>query len=237
MKTNHEHFTNRQKKAQRGNALVYVLIAIALFAALSFTLSRQSDTDEAGDLDDERAKFYSTQLISYATQAKSVIDQMTLTGTAIDDLDFILPSDSNFNDPPHIDKVYHPEGGGLNLVNLNAGATTQTIEEPVPGWYLGRFNNIDWTASSNNEVILVAYQITRQVCQQINKAVTGTIAIPVMSDSIKETMIEDRFYTGSNTELTTDSTGICPDCENVTSLCVQSSSQDAYGFYSVLADQ
>ncbi len=239
MKTNHEHFTNRgkHKQGQRGNALIYVLIAIALFAALSFTLSRQSGTDEASDMDASRANFYATQLISYATQAKSVVDQMTLTGTDIDAIDFILPSDPAFNTAPHIDKIYHPEGGGLSRKTLTAGAVTQNITDPVAGWYLGRFNNVEWTASVSDEVILVAYQISRLVCEQINRTVNGSIAIPTMGDSIRQTMIDASLYTGSNTELTTDAGDICPECDRATSLCVENQGQDAYAFYTILADQ
>ena len=79
------------KEQESGNALIYVLIAIALFAALSFTLARQSDTGEAGTLSDERAELYATQIISYAAQTKSALDQMLFIGTDIDDLDFIAP--------------------------------------------------------------------------------------------------------------------------------------------------
>lgn len=235
MKTKDEHFINRHK-AERGNALIYVLIAIALFAALSFTLSRQTNTDEAGNLDDERAKFYATQLISYAGQANSVIDQMLFTGSDIADLNFLLPGEVGFNTAPHIHKVYHPEGGGLNKTNINDGAVTQNITDPPAGWYLGMFNNIDWTDSTDDDVILVAYQLKRSVCEQINKIINGSIAIPTMQSSIRETMIDDALYLGTNEELTTATVAdICFECNNVQSLCVENQAQTAYGFYSILA--
>lgn len=227
--------TQRQKES--GNALVYVLIAIVLFAALSFTLGRQSNTDEAGNLSDGKADLYATQIISYSVQAKSVIDQMMFTGTTIDQMDFTLPNGAGFNTAPHIHKIYHPEGGGLAPGRLAAEAVTQSTTDPVAGWYLGRFNNVDWTATAGQDVILVAYQISKAVCEKINKHVNGSTTIPVLSDSIKETMIDDTFHTGTNVDLTTGTGNICPECEKVTSLCVQNQTQDAYGFYVLLADQ
>ncbi len=241
METNKEQ-KDEQRAGERGNALIYVLIAIALFAALSFTLARQSDTNEAGTLSDERAELYATQLISYAAQAKSTIDQMLFSGSDIDDLDFMDPSSGTFNDGTQLDRanrVYHPEGGGLIKGRIPDEAISQSTSDPTPGWYMGRFNNVEWTTSTNEDVILVAYQISQQVCEKINEKVNGTTTIPTMGDSIKETMIDDALYTGTNVDLTTDPTGspICAACHEVASLCVENQSQDAYGFYTIIADQ
>jgi hypothetical protein len=235
---------NSQKKSTRGkneggNALIYVLIAIALFAALSMTFGRQTDTSEAGALPEERAEIYANQLISYAAQAKSAIDQMLFTGTRIDNLDFLLPTEATFNDPPYITKVYHPQGGGLVPGRIPAEATDQDDTDPVAGWYLGRFNNVEWTSSAGEDVILTAYQVAKQVCEKINLKITGTTTIPTLGDSIKEVMVDNRFYTGVNVDLTTDPAGtpICAACHKVASLCVEDQAGGRYGFYTIIVDQ
>ncbi len=230
----------RQKNStsEQGNALIYVLIAIALFAALSFILGRQTDTSEVGTIEEEKAELYAAQLISYAAQAKQVIDQMSFTGTDIDEFDLVLPGVAAFSIAPHIDKVYHPEGGGLTPGNLPTNAVAQSTADPVPGWYMGRFNNVEWTATAGTDLILIAYQISQSVCERINIKVTGSAAIPTMTDSIKEVMIDDSFYgVGVNTDLTTDPGDICPDCDKMTALCVENQLQNAYGFYTLLADR
>ena len=239
METKTEH-TNYHGEA--GNALIYVLIAIVLFAALSMTLTRQTDTNEAGTLSDDRAELYATQLISYSAQAKSAVDQMLFMGAAIDDLDFMDPSDEDFSEGTQADiikRVFHPEGGGLIKGRIPAEAVNQSTSDPEPGWYIGQFNNVEWTASEDDDVILVAYQIKQEVCAKINEKITGTTTIPTLGDSIKETMIDDTLYTGSNVDLTTDPSGspICGDCDEMGSLCVENQAQDAYGFYTVIADQ
>ena len=190
METKKEHYSG-----QRGNVLVYVLIAIVLFAALSFTLSRQTDTGEAGILSEEQAEIYANQIISYSAQAKSAIDQMLFSGMDVDELDFTDPSAAGFNtgtQSDRIKRVFHPEGGGLNKGRLSDDMTTSAISDPNPGW-----------------------------------------------DSIKETMIDDTLYTGSNVDLPTDPSGspICANCHEMAMLCVRNQDQDAYAFYAVIADQ
>jgi hypothetical protein len=237
MKTNHEHF---YPKSQRGNAMVYVLIAIVLFAALSMTLGRQTDTGEAAGLPEAKAEMYATQLIAYATAAKSSIEQMTFSGAKLDDLDFTLPSQAGFNNAPTSRKVYHPNGGGLNANPLPKEAIKQNLSDPVAGWYLGRFNNVEWTKTTAPEVVLVAYQINKKVCEEINKTATGSDVIPQLTDSIRETMIDDSFYTGgSNVDLTTDPAGspICAACHNRSQICVEDQTPGTYAFYSVLIPQ
>lgn len=238
MKTKREHFL-AGAKSQSGNAMIYVLIAIVLFAALSFTFSRQTDTGEAGGLDDAKAEMYATQMIAYATSTKSALDQMIFSGASIDDLNFTLPSQAGFNNAPTITKVYHPDGGGLNSAALASAAIKQNIADPVAGWYMGRFNNVEWTKTTGQDVILVAFQIKKEVCEKINDKVTGSTAIPLLADSIRETMIDDSLYGGANVDFTTDPAGspVCAACHNRSALCVEDQAGGTYGFYTVVADQ
>lgn len=231
---------HRAKYHQRGNALVYVLIVIALFAALSFTLGRQTDTSETNSLSEEKAELLATQIITYAEQSRQVLSQMSFSGTQIDEYDFVLPSDTvPFDTAPHIDKVYHPDGGGLIPLALPRNSIAQSTTDPLAGWYLGRFNNVDWTATNGTDVILVAYQIRREVCEEINEMITGAKTIPVINDSIKEITIDDSLYgAGINTDFTTVlASDVCQDCNEIASLCIQNQSQNAYGFYAVMAQR
>ena len=226
------------RKHERGNALIYVLIAIALFAALGFTLSRQTDTSEAGTLSREKAELTATQMISYSAQVKSAIDQMLFTAaTNINELDFTPPSDATFDLSPVIHKVYHPQGGGLTPAKIPQAAVNEVNNDPVAGWYLGRFENVDWTSSSAQDVILVAYQIDETVCSLINKKVNGSEAIPALTSDMNDVFVDDALHSGTNLEFTTDIGDICPDCRNVSSLCVSNNGATAFSYYTIIADQ
>ena len=227
---------------ESGNALIYVLVAIALFAALTLTLGRQTDTSEVGALSGEKAELYASQLISYGAQAKSVIDQMLWSGSTIADLDFTLPNEAGFNTAPHIHKVYHPEGGGLNPGIIPTEIQISTALEPPSGWYMGRFNNVEWTASTGTDVILIANKISTAVCQSINVKINGSTSIPLMSAAsggLRENFIDDTYWApGGNTDLTTSSgTPDCSDCDKQTALCIQNNAQTTNGYYVILADR
>jgi hypothetical protein len=246
MKTKQEHIGERRR--ERGNALIYVLIAIALFAALSMTFGRSTDTSEISDLSDEKAQIIATQMISYSGQVKAALDQMQFSNTKIADFDF-TPSNSpafETEPPPNINKVYHPSGGGIVAGSIPPEAIIPSPgNDPDPGWYMGRINNVDWTKLGPGnptglpfeDVILVAYQIKPVVCEKINKILSGSATIPVITDTIPNVMIDDAYHGGTNLpEFTTDSGEICPACHGVASLCVEDSSGE-YGFYSIVADQ
>ncbi len=224
MKTKSEHLS------EHGNALLYVLIAIALFGALSFTLSRQSRNSDNGTLSEAKAELYATQLIAYARQAQSVIDQMTITGSDIDDFDFVQPGETGFNTGVHIHKIYHPQGGGLSPANLPNGAVQQVSSTPVAGWYLGRFNNVEWTDSTGDDVILTAYQISRPICEIINDRITGSSFIPTLTGNMSDFLLDH----STNNDLNVSD---CAACEGYLSFCVQNSAQTAYSFYNVIADR
>ena len=215
---------------QRGNALIYVLIAIALFAGLGFTLTRQARNTGTTEIDDAKSELYAMQLITYASQTKSVIDQMIFTGSTIDDLDFIEPADAGFNTAPHIHKIYHPQGGGLTPATLPDDVISQITTPPDAGWYMGRFNNIEWTDTNGTDVILTAYQISRTACETINEKITGTTTIPALTGDMDDYLLD----TATNNDLTA---AACAACDGYTSLCVSNSAATAYSYYSVIIDR
>lgn len=220
--------------------MIYVLIAIVLFAALSMTLGRQTDTNEASALDDSKTEMYATQFIAYAASAKSAIEQMEFSGTDVANIDFTLPSQAGFNNAPTITKIYHPDGGGLNPGKLPEDVVTDNVADPVAGWYMGRFNNVEWTDTTAQDVILTAFQINQSVCAKLNETITGSSTIPQLGDTIRETLIDDSFYMGAtNVDLTTDPAGtpICADCHNRAALCVEDSAGGTYAFYTVISPQ
>ncbi len=222
------------RRTESGNALIYVLIAIALFAALTFALSRRNDVSETSTLSDEKARMYATQLISYSAQAKSAVEQMLFGGTAPENIVFLRPGDAGFETAPHINKIYHPEGGGLSLGTIPAEARTSAIASPPAGWYTGRFNNVEWTKTAAPDIVLVTFQIQKPVCEAVNDSITGNKTIPQLTGAIRDLLIDDTLHSGSNADFTV---ATCAACEGLPSLCVQDNSGSAYGYYSLLVDR
>jgi len=224
-----------KKSSERGNAMIYVLIAVALFAALNFTLSRNnSDNGEAQDLDDGKTELYIGQLISYAAQAKMAVDQLLFEGTRIDNLNFITPSDPAFETGSDIFKVYHPGGAGLSPGNIPTELIAQTNNTPAAGWYMGRFNNIEWSQSTATDIILVAHQISKKACEKINKKITGNTSIPAMNVNLANILIDDSEHSGSNIDWTTAN---CPACADIPALCVSNAGATQFSFYNIIINR
>lgn len=226
MKTKREQVL--ENSGEKGNALIYVLIAIVLFAALSFILSKRTDNNSTSTIDSSKTELYADQIIAFASQAKTVIDQMMFTGTTIDTLDFTLPSQAGFETAPNVHKVFHPAGGGLSMANIPAEIQNEVSANPPAGWYIGAFNNVEWTKGTGTDVILTAYQISKGVCESLNKKITGNTAIPAISGTLKDFLIE----TAGNTDFEISD---CAACEGYASLCVSNSPPTIYSYYNIVA--
>ncbi|MEM6780447.1 MAG: hypothetical protein AAF569_01130 [Pseudomonadota bacterium] len=210
---------------QRGNAMIYILIAIALIGFLTITLNNQNEQSDSQNIDDEIAELYALELIEYAATAKSVIDQMEITGTSFDEFDFINPTSATpFNTAPHIHKVFHPQGGGFTYKNSNAFPTGTFLS--TTGWQFADTTNIEWTPTTADDMILTAIDINQTVCEGINEKITGSITIPVSTVTLANLFLEST----ASTDLTATN---CASCEGYPSLCLEDSAGD-YGFYNIM---
>ncbi len=216
-------------KSQDGNAMIYVLIALALFGFLTVTMSRQNQQADGRNLSKESIALYANELIEYNAAAQQAIDMMLASGAEISDLDFVEPSDTDFNTPPHIYKVFHPQGGGLNYVE-SPSSEMMSIIGGTGGWEFQNQINVEWTSSPANDIILTAHQIDRSVCEKINEKITGSNNIPALTENLGNIFLT----TGSNLNLNTTR---CPGCEGISTLCVSNSAVTAFGYYNILAAQ
>ena len=224
---------------QSGNAMIYVLLIVALFAALSFVLARQGRNNEQSPLSGEKVTLAANQIISASNQVKQGTDQIIFSGRRIDQLDLCLPGNTCFSTGTRANKIFDPAGGGIILPRIPAEALFQVDTNPAPGWYLGRFNNVGWTQTNASDVLLVAHQISQPVCAKINQILTGSTTIPALTGAIAPVLIrsvnEDggaQHGAGANTDLTTTT---CPTgCDGRAALCVSNNTNTMWSYYSII---
>ena len=222
-------------KSESGNAMIYVLVVIVLFAALSFVLSRGARTTEENTLGVETVNVYATQIMQMANQVKQGVDQVVYSGTLINNLNFCLPGEVCFTSAPLYNNVFHPEGGGMVRPVLQADAANQVNTNPAPGWYVGRFNNVEWTPTTAQDVIVTAHQIRQDVCARINELLTGSAAIPALTVDINKVLIDSSRHTnGPNADL---DAAVCAGCEGHPALCVVNAAGTIWSYYSVIEQQ
>lgn len=222
--------------ARRGNALIYILLALALLGGLTMVLSRTNDS--GGDnLDYEKTELLTAHMTAYAGSAKSAIDQMMMGGTSVNNLIFFSPNQASFDSTGNnIHKVYHPDGGGLAYEIPDPNLFTGTSTVPPPGWYVGRFNNVQWTPTAANDIVLAAFGISQGVCASINKKTTGSATIPALGGTGNPaTYFVNTTITGvANAAFTT---AVCASCEGYPSLCVSSGGATYFTYYNIISGQ
>lgn len=224
--------------SEAGSAMIYVLIAIVLFAALSFIVSRQGDNGETSTLDQHRVDIAATQIIQTSMQLKQGVDQMLYGGSNPDNLDFVTPdTEPAFSaGTSHVNKVFHPSGGGIVLQPIPAGAAEQISADPPARWYIGRPTNIEWTNSTDEDVIMVAHQLTTAVCRAINQSLLGDPSPLVAAVNPRNILIDESLHSGSNP--VTWTTVMCAACENVVAACIEGPSEvpgeNVRSFYSII---
>lgn len=106
-------------KSERGSALVYVFIGIALFGALMFSFSRGSNSP---NLSKNQDQIIASEFDSYAKNAETVINKLLANGCSQNDLRFYHPSFKNANNysgmvdypnyPANQCHVFAKNGGG-----------------------------------------------------------------------------------------------------------------------------
>lgn len=226
------------RSSEAGNAMIYILIAIVLFAALTMIISRQGDNSEGGALDSERSEIAATQIIQTSMQLKQGVDQMLYSGSKPDTLDFVTPDDepTYSTGPSFVHKVFHPSGGGLILQPLPQQAVKQVSADPPARWYIGRFLNIEWTNTVDEEVLMVAHQISEPVCRAINQKILGDPTPLATITNPRDLLIDDVLHSGANPPVWTTVT--CASCKDKISGCLVGPSEvpgeNIYSYYSII---
>ncbi len=215
--------------------MIYIIIALALIAGLTAVLSKQTGVSSGVNLDSDKTELMTTKMVAYAGSGKNVVDQMMMSGTAIGSLDYKIPADAGYDTAPYYNRIFHPEGGGLGYNAADSNGFAMTAASPSSGWYMGRFNNIQWTPTSANDVVFVAYDVTQTLCERINKKITGSTTIPVIAIAdLRPYFIDVARSSVANANFTTTE---CATCDGFPSLCVANATSSIYIYYNIISGQ
>ena len=170
-----------KRSGERGNVLFLILIAVALFAALSYAVT-QSSRSGGGDANSETNLINSATLTQYPAGVRTAIIRMMISNNVdVADLSFNVPSDFGNLTPNEAHGVFHPSGGGATYTQgpaeVMAGGTT-------PGtWHFNSENEInqvgttaggDAGTANTADVIAFLPDISLSVCNRVN----GELGLP-----------------------------------------------------------
>ena len=232
----------QQKRAQSGNALVYVLVAIALLAALSFAVT-QSWRGNASKLNEERARTYANEIIEFSNIISNAVVQLRLRGVPTSSLCFEDPSWPVGFDYDHAgctddyNKIFSLAGAGINWQSAPREAM-DLPSNPDNLWHIygdNEIENVGTTcgAASCAELLLVVDELHMNVCKALNERLNVTNP----GDSIPADLgfSETRYIGAFDYNATIgDDAGGTP-LEAKTAACFESGGE--YVFYKVLISQ
>jgi hypothetical protein len=165
--------TNRT--SERGNALFLILIAVVLFAALSYAITQSNRS--SGNASNETNLIASSTVTQYPAAIRTGITRMMLRGAGVSDLLFNPPS--AYVGTTY--EVFHPSGGGVVYQNVDPN----TVESVIPtgtnatqNWYFPKAKVVTDIGTTTGDVVAILTRVKTGICNQINQQLTGSTTIP-----------------------------------------------------------
>ncbi len=185
-------------KQESGNALWFILLAIALLAALAVTISRSSDTTEqSGDI--ERMRIQASDIMRTALGIEKAIDQMRMRSVGERDISFENSFVSGYTNPrcptAGMDcRIFDVGGGGITYKNPPGRTTTNNSD-----WLFTGANSVQdvgtngtgTTSNTDNEILIILPNVTQALCGRMNTEL-GISGIPQNTGNVDITTL----YTG-----------------------------------------
>ena len=236
-------------RAESGNVLIFVLIAIALLGGLTALLSRSgSSTNETGDY--EQTSIAVSDMLRYVNGLERAVDQLRQRGCSENQLSFQYDADSDgdYNDTgetPNYHNTNAPADLSCHIFHQNGGG--QTWEDSPSGTDLNYriistslINQVpDPTVSAgNNELLIYVGGFDLEACNEINRQADKSLSTPPThngSSFLGTTVFTGSLGSGGSALDCNDGTG---DCIGIKTACLNTNSTNAheepYIFYHVL---
>lgn len=134
-------FYRNKKSKYSGNVLFLILLAVALFAALSYAVT-QSSRSGGNSISGEQAELFAAQIVQYASNMEQTIQRLRLSNGCRDTQisfnfdnngngDYTDPGEdyNNTNSPEDLRcHVFHPNGGNLARPDFDEGMFDSSLE-------------------------------------------------------------------------------------------------------------
>lgn len=179
-------FTPSRNNAQSGNILFFLLVAIALFAALGFTVSNMIRSERPQSFDQERAGLLAGEILALGNNYRQAVQDLRISnGCEDEDISFEHADLSGYTHSPVADddcKVFGFSGGaGLSYVAPPAewldstqsaktryGEIVFSGEVCVAGLPDGAWNGCDSDSIDNEELLMIVPFVKKDICLRIN---------------------------------------------------------------------
>lgn len=240
---------NNYRKSEKGNVLFLILIAVALFAALSYVVT-QSTRSGSGSTEREQNILSSAQMTQYPTALRTALIRMVLAGTPIEHVAFnsTAPFYSSAISRTEAVYVFSPKGGAAIYQEAPADLMASGA---ATGWTFNADNRVPGIGlddvGSGNDVIAFLSGVSNGVCKQVNEElgvnITGcTVAagVPVVTTATVTNGMNNgsgAAYTFPSTATVIQGTGCTTGFARQASGCFTNAGGTTFTFYSVLLER
>lgn len=173
------------RKAQSGNVLFLILIAVALFAALSYAVTSSNRTGATG-INDEKAELAAATILQWLAYVDAAVLRLNARGIAFEDISFVYnakyfggaPLNNYANNTRCTSdscRIFMPDGGGVPTPDftqygaLNPAGFGGT--NLMPGYVSPVVANWNGAGTSKNDIVLWVYALDNKICSKINEKI------------------------------------------------------------------
>ncbi len=211
-------YTHPPAAGQRGNVLFLILIAVALFAALSYAVT-QSTRSGGGDASKETVALAVSQLVQFAGQVENAITRVkVMNGCTDTQLNFFSPIHGVANPSAPASglcDIFSDRGGQVVYQRLpaslydpaNANGTSYAGIAGFPGFGADnrvRYHGTDGNGAASVDLLFFAFPLTQAACAEINRRLGLTLSTAAIYISVNFTGI----YTDNYLAVTPGETGM-----------------------------
>jgi len=164
---------------ESGSVFFYILIAIFLFATLTYILSDNSRTN-ASIITEEQAKVAAQEIIEYGDAVANAVQKLVLRGCSDTEISFendviVHGDDTKYYTThdvitPDECKVHNTMGGGIGAKRFAEYAEQHTSDpiRPKAGSFYPHDTTFTNQGSNNIDLLLHGRRLKKQICLEIN---------------------------------------------------------------------
>lgn len=182
---------------QNGSVFFYILLAVVLFAALAFTVSRSIRGSGSSTLTERQAEIAASEIMDYSAQISREVDRIRRNNISETDIDFFsekfLKHTSNpslWNQNPNCSsdecRVFHSAGGKMHETIFENYATPLSLpfssSYPKGGHPSFHRVSVETAGTDAEDLIMNIVSIKQEVCEKINEK----LGVPAPYDMNRE---------------------------------------------------
>ncbi len=208
--------------SQRGNILFLILLAVVLFAALSYAVTGSQRGSGKEGVADEKTDSIASEIINYTALLSNTVNRLKIGGCKDSELSFENSTFAGYtNSGTPADgrcKVFSPTGGGMNTkvwdaTQLNEsnvgktfyGETLITASTCVYGQGTAIANDAAtmscWQQGDNSALVAFVPYLDYTTCLAINKKIFGIAGVPTECNGLGVNRYQGSFPVGPKSAL------------------------------------